>query len=128
MAATLRIAGKTTPEDGPEPTGSKGSRRTNLTCGPTTRSGSKSSDGLLSGWFYEGLSLVNLDAWSFHASLTLVKARGAPLSNVVQMDGNDARGLICGTNDEYNYTTSLKGYNYVYGIDDWKGLADGIGR
>ena len=30
--------------------------------------------------------------------------------------------------DEYNYTTSLKGQDYVYGIDDGKGLADRVGR
>ena len=39
--------------------------------------------------------------------------------------------------DEYNYMTSTitrrirlhdKGHDYVYGIDDGKGLADGVGR
>ena len=30
--------------------------------------------------------------------------------------------------DEYNYTASSEGHDYVYGIDDGKGLADGVGR
>ena len=30
--------------------------------------------------------------------------------------------------DEYEYTTSSKDHDYVYGIDDGKGLADGVGR
>ena len=30
--------------------------------------------------------------------------------------------------DKYDYTTNSNGHDYVYGIDDRKGLVDGVGR
>ena len=30
--------------------------------------------------------------------------------------------------DKYDFTASSEGHDYVYGIDDGKGLADGVGR
>ena len=30
--------------------------------------------------------------------------------------------------DKYDSMTSLKGHDYIYGIDDGKGLADSVGR